>query len=113
MISDEEHGIFEEIDKKSFAQALSESNDNCADLSNYSLKTDVNNLGNKISDEYLKLYEKLNDAEDVVRDAIKLFRIAQRRNYLWWTMCFAAGVEVENELTSEYANTFEAGYATS
>ncbi len=113
MTRDEEYEILEGIRKKSLEQALSESNDTYTDLSNYSLKVEVNNLGKKVGNEYLELYEKLDDADDVSRDAMRFYRIAERKNYLWWTMCFAAGVMSENELTREYANTIEAGYSHS
>ena len=110
---DKEDRIFQGIRKKSLAQALSESNDNYAELPNYSLKVEVNNLGKKVGNEYRELYEKLDHADDVSRDAMRFYRIAERGNYLWWTIGFAAGAINENELTREYANIFEAGYSRS
>ncbi len=91
-------------------QAVIESEAACAWAENYSLKSDILNLGKKASETYRLHYEGLKEPNELIRRAIKYFWIVLRSNELLRAMDLTAArySYVEGR---KYAEKVEASYA--
>ena len=95
---------------RSVDQAVIESDTTCAWANNYSLKSDILNLGKRVSATYRLHYELLKEPNELIHRAIKYFWIVLRSNELLRAMDLTAArySYVEGR---KYAEKVEASYA--
>jgi hypothetical protein len=89
-ISNAEVKKYDEIDSRSYEQAVAESDAACAWVSNYSLKFDLPHLGVGINKRYCDIRNSTQEPDNLSRYAIKWFWIVRRKTELSWNMVEAA-----------------------